>query len=321
MKKYIALAIGLLTSVGVSAQDCDKQIKKQIINKIKNYKPTDLVPYSENGLKWAFVDVKSKKRITDFVLGYAKTFDPNFRTYLNDCEVNIEPDYSFTTEPAELYAVDIASDDNVSKATKEDLGFDVNEKGEMTAYSKTYKIKEFDSSNISNPILYNEKYYAVLSKENEEVLIDQKGVEQEDFHFKRMFSIKHKNSGEEVFYVEDKQGQKGFITLSGRKILYGELISPAHNSNLGYSIQKKGKSYNNGSITISGVLDLTTQTWLIKPQSEYKIYDILFSSSEKIDSNKAENRDKVQVFFLAIDKNNEKRFVLDKNGTPILPKK
>lgn len=319
MKQYIALAIGLLTSVGISAQDCTEKAQKLIIDKIKNYKPTDLVPYSEDGKKWAFIDIKSKKRVTDFVLGYADTFSPRYRTYLDECEVNINPDYSFISKKEQT--IETYAPRDIRKATKKDLGFDVNEKGEITAYSKTYEIKYKGLQNINKPILYDGKYYAILTKEDESVLIDQKGVEQDAFRFKVMFSINHKNNGEEVFYVEDKQGKKGFITLSGRKILYGKLISPAYNSNLGYSIQKNGQSYVNSSITTSGVLDLTTQTWHIKPQSQYKIYEVLYSSTEEIEKRKAEHRDKTQIFFLAIDKEGKKHFVLDKNGTPILPKK
>lgn len=314
MKQYIALAIGLLTSVGVSAQDCTEKAQKLIIDKIKNYNPTDLVPYSEDGDKWALVDAKSKKRITDFILDLPRTFSPNFENFSERCEVNINPDYSFTSKKESITETKIMVPNTINLAIKKDLGFDVNEKGQLTAYFKAYDY-------IYDPIQYNGKYYAILKKEGEDVLIDQKGVEQEAFRFKEMFSINHKNNGEEVFYVEDKQGKKGFITLSGRKILYGELISPAYNSNLGYSIQKNGQSYINSSITTSGVLDLTTQTWLIKPQKEYKIYEVLYATTEEIEKRKAEHRDKAQIFFLAIDKEGKKHFVLDKKGKPILPKK
>lgn len=318
MKQYIALAIGLLTSVGVSAQDCTEKAQKLIIDKIKNYNPTDLVPYSEDGKKWAFIDIKSKKRITDFVLDYPETFSPRIITSFSECEISIGSDYSLMLRETRNYTAEGRG--YISKATKEDLGFDVNEKGEITAYSKTYKRREHDSWNISNPILYNGKYYAIVHKEDEDILIDQKGVEQDAFRFKEMKSVEYKNNGEELFYVEDKQGKKGFITLSGRKILYGKLISSIYNDNLEYSIQEDGNNQLN-KITTSGVLDLTTQTWLIKPQKEYKIYRVLYATTEEIEKRKAENRDKAQVFFLTTDKKGKKHFVLDKNGNPILPKK
>lgn len=318
MKQYIALAIGLLTSVGVAAQDCTEKAQKLIIDKIKNYNPTDLVPYSKNGYEWAFIDSKSKKQVTDFILQSSIPFSPKYRTYLNNRIVNIEPDYSFTAEKYQEYAY--YSPRETSKATKEDLGFDVNEKGEIAAYSKTYKRQHSDLQNISNPILYNGKYYAILKKEGENVLIDQKGVEQEAFRFKEMFSIKHKNNGEEVFYVEDKEGQKGFTTLSGRKILYGKLISPAYDNNLDYSVQTN-EIRGEKKATLTGILDLTTQTWHIKPQNQYKIYNVLYSSTEEIDKYDARNRGKAKIFFLATDKEGKNHFVLDKKGKPILPKK
>ena len=74
--KRILLAIMLGTSVLGFAQSKEEIVQKYIVDKIKNYKPTDLVPYSKDGKKWALMDVKSRKILTDFVLNYSDTFDP-----------------------------------------------------------------------------------------------------------------------------------------------------------------------------------------------------------------------------------------------------
>ena len=64
--KRILLAVMLFIGVWGFAQNIEKIIKEQIVDKIKNYKPTDLVPYSKDGKKWALMDVKSRKILTDF---------------------------------------------------------------------------------------------------------------------------------------------------------------------------------------------------------------------------------------------------------------
>ena len=87
---------------------------------------------------------------------------------------------------------------------------------------------------------------------------------------------------------------------------------------LGYSLQKDNDDIR--KIKKSGIVDLTTQEWLIKPQERYKIYGIRYTSSERIMEDNAENRHKATVYFLATDQSGQ-HFVLDIKGKPILPKK
>ena len=107
--------------------------------------------------------------------------------------------------------------------------------------------------------------------------------------------------------------------MSRKKKLYGEIMDDftIHNAVLGYSVQKDDGYY--GQIKKSGVIDLVTQEWLIKPQEKYKIYDIIYASSEEINIETAEDRNKTTVYFLATDQSGQ-RFVLDIKGNPILPK-
>ncbi len=67
------------------------------------------------------------------------------------------------------------------------------------------------------------------------------------------------------------------------------------------------------------MLDITTQEWLIKPQEKYKIYDIIYTSSEKLKKYDETDRNKATVYFLATDQSGQ-HFVLDIKGKPILPK-
>ena len=143
---------------------------------------------------------------------------------------------------------------------------------------------------------------------------------------KDTYFYKDKDTGEKIFYVEGFDGKKGFVTISGKKKLYGELmnepkfyvIGEGYHSAFGYSLQKDNDDIR--KIKKSGIVDMTTQEWLIKPQERYKIYGIRYASSERIMEDNAENRHKATIYFLATDQSGQ-HFVLDINGNPILPKK
>ena len=321
-KKMKRILLALMLGIGVLgfAQSEEEIVQKYIIDKIKGYKPTDLVPYSKDGKKWALMDVKSRKILTDFVMRIPSTFNPEFMADINIGKWNygmvINTNYDILPL---VIACSIPEWFDVKKT--DELGFQVDEQGRMTAYNKDYEY-------ISNPILYKGAYYAIVTYEKDErsyfgrvkALINQKGKERKGFRFREMGDTyyKDKESGENVFYVEDFKGKKGFLTISGKKKLYGELMNSIEPSAvLGYSVQKDGENTN--EIKKSGVVDITTQEWLIKPQERYKIYGIRYASSERIMEDNAENRHKATMYFLATDQSGQ-HFVLDIKGKPILPK-
>ena len=311
--KRILLAMMLFISALGFAQSEKEIVQKYIIDKIKGYKPTDLVPYSKDGEKWALMDVKSRKILTDFVMRSPSTFNPEFIADINIGKwvygMMINTNYDILPL---VIACSIPEWFDVKET--DELGFQVDEQGRMTAYNKDYEY-------ISNPILYKGEYYIIIIKKDKtNVLINQKGVEQEGFRFREMDDTyyKDKESGETIFYVEGFDGKKGLVTMSGKKKLYGELLQEVYSGVLGYSVQKDGENTN--EIKKSGVVDITTQEWLIKPQERYKIYGIRYASSERIMEDNAENRHKATVYFLATDQSGQ-HFVLDIKGKPILPKK
>ena len=315
--KRILLAVMLSIGVWGFAQNIEKIIKEQIVDKIKGYKPTDLVPYSKDGKKWALMDVKSRKILTDFVLNYSDTFDPEFYVNIDinglEEEMKISSDYMIRPIMREMILVPYKASKGVE--SMEEPGFQMDEKGEMTKLNFKYR-------SFSNPILYKGEYYAVVKQEEKKILINQKGEELKEFHFESMEELhyKEKESGESIFYVKDFDGKKGFMTISGKKKLYGEIMNDftIFNLVLGYSVQKDSEDLN--EVKKSGVIDLTTQEWLIKPQEKYKIYRVKYTSTEEIDEKNIQNRNKVTIYFLAKDQSGQ-RFVLDINGKPILPKK
>ena len=315
MKRVLlAMMLGISVLGFAQGKKSGKIAQKYIIDKIKNYNPTDLVPYSKDGEKWALMDVKSRKILTDFVMRIPSTFNPEFMADINIGKWNygmmINTNYDIL--PLVTYCpipewFDVKETD--------ELGFQVDEQGRMIAYDKN---KDYEY--ISNPILYKGEYYIIIIKKDKtNVLINQKGVEQEGFRFREMDDTyyKDKESGETIFYVEGFDGKKGLVTISGKKKLYGELMNNTQYSFFGYNIQND--SENTNEIKKSGVVDLVTQEWLIKPQEKYKIYRIIYTSSEEIDDRKIENRNKATIYFLATDKSGQ-HFVLDIKGNPILPR-
>ena len=314
--KRILLAVMLGIGVLGFAQGkkSGKIAQKYIIDKIKNYNPTDLVPYSKDGEKWALMDAKSRKILTDFVMRIPSTFNPEFMADINvgkwvygmmiNTNYDILPLVTYCPIPEWFDVKEI-----------DELGFQVDEQGRMTAYDKN---KDYEY--ISRPILYKGEYYIIIIKKDKTyVLINQKGVEQEGFQFRVMGDTyyKDKESGEIIFYVEGFDGKKGLVTISGKKKLYGELMNNTQYSFFGYNIQND--SENTNEIKKSGVVDITTQEWLIKPQEKYKIYDIIYTSSEELKKYDVTNRNKATIYFLATDQSGQ-HFVLDINGNPILPK-
>lgn len=323
--------------------EVEKQCKEfitSVLDKIKDYKPTNLVPYSPNGLEWYLMDIGSKKIVTQSLsTGGINVFKPNFHLSVNkNCSATIYKDYTFQCWCIfdEIVTVGVGTQKKISsKATLERLGFQVDKEGKMVAYSKSYEDNLdaediakgiFTKKYISNPFMHRGKYYVVLPKEGKEVVIDEQGNELENFAFEFIFPTQFRHKGEKLFYVKDFDGKIGLITLSGKKILYGELINGFHwyrFSNFGYSVQhnaNKRGAFSFESIEKSGILDLTTQKWLIKPQERYKIYDIIYTSEEEISEKDETNpnfREKVNIYFLAT--NGKEFFVLDKNGKEIKP--
>ena len=314
--KRILLAVMLGIGVLGFAQSKEEIVQKYIVDRIKNYNPTDLVPYSKDGKKWALMDVKSRKILTDFVLNEPSTFNPKFYIYIdiNGQQEGMEFYSDYTTSPIIETPPPPIRKKIIEKTNK--LGFKVDENGKIISHYLSYY-------NISEPILYKGVYYAIISINQKEgrMLINEKGEEQKGFYFKKMENTDYKDekTNESIFYVKDFSGKKGFVTISGKKKLDGELMDDftVYNSVLGYSIQKE--SYDVMKIKKSGVVDITTQEWLIKPQEKYKIYRILYTSSEEINNRNIENRNKATIYFLATDQSGQ-RFVLDINGNPILPK-
>ena len=172
--KRVLLAVMLGTSLLGFAQSSREKtkeiIKEQIVDKIKNYKLTDLVPYSKDGKKWALMDVKSRKILTDFVLASPNTFNPDisadlYGEYSEESDI-IYSDYRLESEVGLIYPVAVAQ-----TADADNSPFQVKEKRKIKVDETKYKY-------ILEPILHKEEYYAIATKkDNSDVLINERGEE------------------------------------------------------------------------------------------------------------------------------------------------
>jgi len=119
----LMLGIGALGFAQSSREKTKEIIKKQIVDKIKNYKPTDLVPYSKDGKKWALMDVKSRKILTDFILDEPSTFNP-------DIYIDIDETRYRKVRISWEYAVGVISEEHAMGSSMDimktqELGFQV----------------------------------------------------------------------------------------------------------------------------------------------------------------------------------------------------
>ena len=155
--KRILLAVMLGIGVLGFAQSNKEIVQKYIVNKIKNYNPTDLVPYSKDGKKWALMDVKSRKILTDYVLNEPSTFNPELNVNINVGEWERKMTINANYDISSLLAVCYVSNRGVLDVKEiKKLGFQIDEYGRMLARNKEYKY-------ISNPILYKGVYYAIVT--------------------------------------------------------------------------------------------------------------------------------------------------------------
>ena len=149
--KRILLALMLGIGVLGFAQSEEEIVQKYIIDKIKGYKLTDLVPYSKDGKKWALMDVKSRKILTDFMLNEPSTFNSELNVNINVGERKEEMTIYTNYDISPLLGVCYVSKRGVLDVKEiKELGFQIDEYGRMLARNKEYKY-------TSNPICIKER--------------------------------------------------------------------------------------------------------------------------------------------------------------------
>ena len=138
--KRVLLAVMLGIGVLGFAQSEEEIVQKYIIDKIKGYKPTDLVPYSKDGKKWGLMDVKSRKILTDLVMRSPSTFNPKFYVYIdiNGLQEEMEISSDYTTSPIIETPPPPIRKEIIEKTNK--LGFKVDENGKIISCAQELPI-------------------------------------------------------------------------------------------------------------------------------------------------------------------------------------
>lgn len=303
--------------------ECKSVIKEGFFDKIKNHNPMDLIPYNimnEDGYtwppKWGLMDKNTKIKVTEPLMHRAATFNPNL-SFIYHCnkgfEVKITSDFELTIRDffPDIWEYYDNSNFDILDSINGYRGFKVDDNGKLIAFSKAYFIDK-RQKNISNPFRYNNEYYAIVNSENgNSIIINTEGEAKKGFSYKRISYTDIVFKDEQIFYIVDFQDEKAFITLSGNKYLFGELLNfPVnHNNHFGYSIQQYVNNTNN--VVTTGILDLITMEWLITPTMGLNITDICFTSEKDIQTD-YRNRDNANIYFIVLEDN--LRYLIDIKG-------
>lgn len=282
-----------------------------LIDKIKPYNSKDLIPYySKKDRKWGFFHRASKKRLTTPILREEYFFQPDLHFYYS-FEVNGEDGcqgellgsaqvYKLTSVKSSVYEIMIAEapkkeeDINYKNFAKDDIpGFELDENGNLTYFNSKYYNKKEDKPQLSDIFKINGKHYATaLYEENGKkyyTIINQKGEVSKGFekletypNRKQIFS----NENDVWFLLEIAKDKYIFKSL---------LTGQTFNETFDYAPSWKSKAQDIGYAIFSvnkqsGLLDLTTMQWIIKPSAKNDFVRLHYASSDPLNFNYEKDR-------------------------------
>ena len=256
------------------AQNCDSIAKADIIDKIKNYSPDDLlIYYDKDSRMWGYMTKDGKiltKPLSHFYFNPA--IDKTFSYF--DCTVTINvKDYSSTIEPQDMALQQMEGRLLTKPSNSIKQGFEIDTTtNDITAIATKYE-KDFSYQTFR----YQGKYYAVmqLDSTNKYGIIDQAGNTLPNFDFKYKYLITdtcYKDKSQLWIYFDDGNGNTGFKNTKGEVKFYNQLLSPFLPLYNIYSYEQYNLQNNEKQ---SGVFDFANLQWAIKPQSEVKYIDII----------------------------------------------
>ena len=269
VKKNIILLVISFCAISLQAQNCDS-IAKSIVEKIKNYSPDDLLPYYDKGQGWGLMSKNGKILTSTLGLGVDEiVFNSNAHFYYDDCEIIITgKDYSF--EKKKTYTSIVIEEGEDVYINRHIKGFEVKREINTLENKIDYLVREYSNQyeRVFSPFEYNEKWYAYAKLVGNDKLgiIDREGNIIIDFKYKSLnFIESYKDKSQCWFYFETENGERGFINTEGQTKLYGKLLS--YVGGYTYSLQKNNEK--------SGILDLRTLEWTIKPQKKLKFENVI----------------------------------------------
>ncbi|MFN8241358.1 MAG: hypothetical protein U0X39_11510 [Bacteroidales bacterium] len=306
---------------------------------LKKYDSRYIVPFTV-GNSFGYIDAKTGKVIVEPRYRSLGFFTPGTSGTLND---SISFSYDATTgkltftyplDEDDEVKIDVVDQEGVSivdVAPEEyfdghrtesgnmqaviSRGFTMDSNNKITSFPAIYNRSSPAFFNLMGPYRIKGKWYAVAHKKESSGVIDQDGNPLPGFDFvhKDLIAMPESDDSLQWFYYTGTDGRSGFIDENGNKRLEGELFDyPLYSSNkFGYAVQHDSKS------KLSGVLDVVTKKWLVKPQ-KYQITDIFYSSTEEFDyPYPYTSRDKVTIWIQVYENGN--LYVINKDGKLIKP--
>lgn len=295
---------------------------------VKGIPLTDLVPYNQNG-KWGYLQKKTRKTIVK----------ANFKavSFAGDCleiklennklvgvdsegKLSLKYNYGRDNTSNEVYAI---SDDVVEIDSSADFkGFRMDAEGVINRVSSQID-QEDGYPIIKGPVDIDGKKYAIARKKGKYGLFGEDGSSHPVIGFKykdldRVYNYKETSNW---YLFQDEKNKYGFIHTSGESRFYGEIDSlESQKSNYEFwvceyeVVQQQQKS---------GIIDLKTMKWLVKPLSGVKFLSVHFTHKypycEQFVSYPYEKRDLIlETYFLAKNKAGQ-TFYVDKEGIQYLP--
>lgn len=261
-----------------------KSIEQQFIA-VKGMKLTDLVPYCENG-KWGYMQKKTKKIIVkaNFTnVSFAGScleieFQPRVKESINgEGKLNLKYADSPDQRPNEFALMDynIKIDDN-----PDFKGFQVDREGIINRISSEIDVKNGRPvlSDLT-PVKIGQENYAIAQKKGKFGLYRQDGATHPIIGFKYPLLEEVRNfEGKGAWFLfQDDKNKYGYIHSSGQVKFYGELDSLLTLQGdysfalFGYEIIKQGDK--------TGIINLKTMTWLLKPLVDLKFLDVGYTHS------------------------------------------
>jgi hypothetical protein len=284
-------------SVEVQFDQQQKALEKKF-TKIKDFDPTHLIPFKQNGM-WGYVDKNSLKIIVapEFrELGFMG--DCTTILYKDRCRVRINNKGAIQEihYPSREEDFDIALDDSYGPTPRAGIkGFRLDSNGNVLEYSEEFNRYPEALFNVSNPFLIDDKYYVIAHKKHRSGVIDQDGNALPGFDFIHNGLDKNFTAEHGIwFFAADSTGKSGFIDVKGNTRLWGELIShPLVRSDVpGLNLQHNMKSW--------GVLDFKRMEWVVRPQG-IKLWEIASSYRGEC-ALYSDKRELVDYYFLVHDK-------------------
>lgn len=303
-------------------------IKKIIEKDFAQIKPADfkkLVPYkTEEGTGYLNSSNNKKMVRPDYYeLDFAK---PNVRgNYNNVAYFEIDSktnEIQIFLQNWEIFQAFPSENKPISKGYSK--GFHVVNNA-IFSYSESY-------SYCPNLFKYKGENFAVAIKNDKYAVINPDGETLTNLGFDYSDLDLINLGNDDIFFkYKTTNGELGFITMKGEKHLVNDVISNSSRQTQGYfsfidsehSVKRNYYGYSiESNDELSGVLDLMTMKWIIKPQKAFKIEEINYTTDENLsDTNRIEDRKNLKFYFLVRDKKNENAYYIDSKMRKYLPKK